>query len=70
MKKRLLSALLVLRMVLTLLPETTRAAETSGSCGDGVMWSYSNGTLTIQGIGSMDRFASPDDFDVYITHPW
>ena len=53
MKKKLLSTLLVLCMVLALLPMTAQAAETSGKCGDNVTWSYSDGTLTIQGTGSM-----------------
>lgn len=56
MKRRLLSTLLVLCMVLALLPETVRAAETSGKCGDNVTWSYSDGTLTIQGSGDMKDY--------------
>ena len=59
MKKRLLSILLALCMALALLPATAWAADTSGSCGDNVTWSYSSGTLTIQGTGAMD------DYDQY-----
>ena len=55
MKKRLLSALLALCMVLALLPEAHAAAD-SGSCGNNVTWSYSDGTLTIQGKGDMFNF--------------
>ena len=29
---------------------------TSGTCGTGVNWTYSNGTLTISGVGSMDNY--------------
>ena len=57
MKKRLLSTLLALCVTLALLPVTALAAETSGSCGDNVTWSFSDGTLTIQGSGGMDDYA-------------
>ena len=65
MKKRMLSTLLALCIVLALLPMTALAAETSGSCGENVTWSYSDGTLTIEGTGEMD--------DYYMGHglrPW
>lgn len=52
MRKRLLSALLVLCMVLTLLPGTAFAAETSGKCGDSINWYLQNdGTLLLDGNG-------------------
>ena len=54
MKKRLLSTLLVLCMVL--LPVTAHAAETSGICGDNLTWSFSDGILNIQGTGAMTNF--------------
>ena len=58
MKKRMLSTLLVLCMALTLIPITAHAEETYGTCGDNVTWSFSNGTLTIQGIGDMEDYSS------------
>lgn len=66
--KKLLSALLVLCMVLTLLPATVRAATTvaSGNCGaegDGsnLTWSLdSDGVLTISGTGAMADY-DPDN---------
>ena len=35
----------------------------SGTCGDNVYWSFSNGTLTISGEGAMDDFYPWDDYD-------
>ena len=44
------------------------AGETSGACGNGVQWSYTNSTLTISstgtGTGVMNNFSS------YSTTPW
>lgn len=60
MKKRMLSALLALCLVLALLPGTVFAANTSGKCGENLTWSLSNGVLTISGTGEMDDFSYPD----------
>ncbi|MCI9505133.1 MAG: leucine-rich repeat protein [Oscillospiraceae bacterium] len=71
MKKRFLATFLVLCLALGLLPGTVWAAgdsaPTSGSCGDGVTWTYvpeldehgndQGGTLTISGSGAMADFA-------------
>ena len=69
MKRRLVSILLVLCMLLSLLPETALAAEekpTSGQCGDNVYWSFDEGTgtLTISGTGEME------DWDWDYGSPW
>ena len=56
MSKKLLAMLLTVVMVMALLPVTALAADTSGSCGDGVTYSYSDGILTIEGTGSMDDY--------------
>lgn len=60
MKKRFLSTLLALCMMLTLLPTAARAEDTatSGTCGDNVFWSYDEGTktLTISGTGDMEDY--------------
>ena len=58
MRKRILSTLLALCMVLTLLPGVAKAAElpeTSGTCGDNATWNFdvSAETLTISGTGAM-----------------
>ena len=58
--KKLLSTLLALCLALTLLPGTALAEEASGSCGENVTWSYSDGTLTIQGTGKMEDYYDPD----------
>ena len=60
MKKRLLSILLVMCMVLSLLPGTALGAvvPTSGKCGNNLTWSYSDGTLTIEGTGNMYNYTS------------
>ena len=54
---RWLSILLALCLALALLPGTALAAA-SGSCGENVTWSYSGGTLTIQGTGKMSDYGS------------
>ncbi|MBQ6160831.1 MAG: leucine-rich repeat protein [Oscillospiraceae bacterium] len=71
MKRKLLSLLLALAMLLTLLPQaatTTRAAGTSGTCGDNLNWSYNpaTGLLTFTGRGDMWDF-DPDYGDFT---PW
>ena len=72
MKRKLLSLLLALALLLTLLPQaatTTRAAATSGSCGDNLTWSYnsSSGLLTISGQGYMSYYSDPEYGD---PAPW
>ena len=61
MKRRILSVLLVLTMVVgmvPLLPLQVDAAEaTSGTCGDNLTWNLDeNGTLTISGSGKMKDY--------------
>lgn len=60
MKKRILSTLLVLVMVLAMLPATAMAAITqSGTCGPNARWTLdSSGTLTISGSGKMYDFTA------------
>ena len=73
MKRRILSVLLVLTLVVgmvPLLPLQVEAAEaTSGTCGDNLTWNLDeNGTLTISGSGKMK------DYSRYANHsenaPW
>ncbi len=58
MKRRAISILLVLCMVVALLPTTTLAVEpTSGTCGENLTWTLdSNGTLSISGSGDMTDY--------------
>ncbi len=59
MKKKILSILLAVCLLLGALPMAASAAgETSGTCGDNVTWSYDTGTktLTISGTGSMEDY--------------
>ena len=61
MKRRILSVLLVLTMVVgmvPLLPLQVEAAEaTSGTCGDNLTWTLdADGTLTISGSGKMNNY--------------
>lgn len=66
-KSRILGVLLSCVMTLSLLvgigTVDTNAAPVSGKCGENVVWSYSDGTLTISGEGAMT------DFDIY-SEPW
>lgn len=71
MRKKLISALVALCMVLALLPASALAANTdtpptSGTCGNGLTWTYepvldtdgidTGGTLTIRGNGAMEDY--------------
>lgn len=59
MKKRFLSMLLAVLMVLTLLPAAAFAdGELSGKCGDNVTWKLEGDTLTISGTGPMFDYKS------------
>lgn len=59
MKKRILSLLLSIIMMIALLPATmTVYAASSGKCGDNATWSYNNGVLTISGTGNMTDYTS------------
>ncbi len=59
MKKRLLSMLLAVCLLVGMLPLAASAAgETSGTCGDSLTWNYdeSTKTLTISGTGAMTDY--------------
>ena len=61
MKKRIISVLLILVMVISLLPTTALASGTevaSGTCGEYLTWTLdSEGTLTISGTGEMTNYS-------------
>ena len=42
----------------------------SGTCGDNVYWSFSNGTLTISGNGKMYDYSDSDNTSHNTTAPW
>lgn len=52
---RLMACLLAVLLLLPVLP-VARAEGESGSCGDGLTWSLSAGTLTITGSGAMTNY--------------
>ena len=55
MRKKLLALLLAVVLAVGLLPTAFAAdAPTSGTCGENLTWSYSDGVLTISGAGEMD----------------
>ncbi len=60
MSKRIWSVILTLCLLLGTAPPWVRAAEvpTSGTCGDNLTWTLSNGVLTISGTGPMANFAT------------
>ena len=73
MKRRILSALLVLCMVLACLPATAFAAETEGTCGDNLTWTYdeTTATLTISGEGAMNNYVvNPEYVATMVYVPW
>lgn len=56
MKKRILSMVLALSMLISFMPIIASAA-TSGTCGDNLTWTFDNGTLTISGTGEMKNYS-------------
>ena len=65
MRKKLLSILLVLSLMLALVPAAFAADIASGTCGSGVAWALDNdGTLTITGSGQIR------DYSIYDPAPW
>ena len=63
MKKRFLSIILVLSMLMAFIP-TIVNAETSGTCGIKVNWTLDdNGILTISGTGDMSYFSTAPWYD-------
>ena len=64
MKKKILSLVVVMAMLLSFMPVIAQA-ETSGECGDNLTWTLDdNGTLTISGEGTMKDWIS------YSYAPW
>ena len=58
-KKNLFVILLAVTMIVVFMPVAgiqTVYADSSGSCGNNVTWTYSNGTLTISGSGAMTDY--------------
>ncbi|MGN0182911.1 MAG: stalk domain-containing protein [Candidatus Ornithomonoglobus sp.] len=68
MKKKVLSFVLALTMVLSC-ASVAVSAEESGKCGNNLTWTYSdNGTLTISGAGDMNNTVY--DEAAYISYEW
>ena len=66
MKKRVLSILLVVCLIVSLLPVSAFADEVDASdtCGENVTWTLKDGVLTISGTGAME------DYDEWDCVPW
>ena len=64
MRKRILVCLLCALLVLNL-PVFVQAEETSGTCGNGITWTYDNGTLTVSGSGAMDNMGGGAPWDAF-----
>lgn len=64
---RILSVFFAVAVFFSVLPFTVSAAETSGSCGNNVFWSfdYSTGNLTLNGNGDMTDYASSSETPWY-----
>ena len=58
--RKWLSLLLALALILALLPQAALAADSSGTCGDNLTWTFkeSTGELTISGTGKMTDWHS------------
>ena len=64
MKKKILSLVVVMAMLLSFMPVIAQA-ETSGECGENLTWTLDdNGTLTISGEGAMT------DWSDFFNAPW
>lgn len=76
MKKRILSLLTMLCIVVALLPVNVTAFTSivdSGICGDNLTWTLDDaGTLTISGTGNMYDYevSASEMWDIYSTTPW
>lgn len=69
MKKRILSVVLVLSMMVSFMPIIASAA-TSGTCGDNLTWTLDdNGTLTISGTGEMKNYTE-NQYTHKCNAPW
>ena len=66
MKKRILSLVVILSMLMSCAPIVANAAIVdSGTCGDNLTWELDdNGTLTIRGMGNME------DYGWWNAAPW
>ena len=66
MRKKCLAILLAVVLAVGLLPAAAFAADapTSGTCGVGTTWNYSNGVLTITGEGFVQGY------DLPVGQPW
>lgn len=71
MRKRVLSLLLALCLVLSVLPLRADAETIGGSCGENVTWSLdkSSWVLTISGTGAMKDYGYASTSSIYI-NPW
>lgn len=68
MKKRILMLLLAVCLMVTLLPVSVFAEESvldakTGTCGEGISWTLSDGTLTVSGSGEMEDGAPWADYE-------
>ena len=73
MKKKLLTILTVVLVMVCLLTVNVSAADKSGTCGDNVAWSFdeATGTLTVSGEGEMTADSyRPSGQEQYYTFPW
>ena len=53
MRKKILGCVLIVLCMVLLWPVKTLAAQTGGSCGDGLTWTLNDGVLTVSGTGAM-----------------
>ena len=65
----ILATLLLAALSVPFLSIPVSAAE-SGTCGDGLSWSLSAGTLTISGTGPMYNYAYSFESASGATNPW
>lgn len=66
MKKKILSFITLLCMVISLLPTNVVFAATSGTCGDNLTWKLDDkGTLTISGTGDMTEWVYSNSMPWY-----
>ena len=68
MKKRVLLCLLALMCAVVMLAFNISADETSGTCGENLTWTFSDGTLTISGTGEMKNYST--SMHPMYTVPW
>lgn len=65
MKHRILTLFLCMAMTVLTIGIPAKAEPVTGTCGEGIEWTYEDGTLTVSGTGQMENFEDKAPWDEY-----